>query len=104
MGTFNTIAQPQQQPAGKGGGAQGQQPQFGQPNQYSNTVGQQGGWDNATIQPQQQSVGKGGKGQSWKPYQSPTSWNSTTPATSVANPVANDFPMISANSDFNAGH
>ena len=32
------------------------QPQFGQPNRYSNTVGP---WDNATIAPQ--SSGKGGK-------------------------------------------
>ena len=38
--------------------SQGQQPQFGQPNNYPNTVGQ---WDNASIQPQQ-SQSRGGKG------------------------------------------
>jgi hypothetical protein len=47
------------QPMGKGGRVtypgQGGQPQMGQPNNYSNTVG---GWDNASIQPQAKS-GKG---------------------------------------------
>jgi len=38
--------------------AQGGQPRMGQPNNYSNTVGQ---WDNASIQPQQ-SRNRGGKG------------------------------------------
>jgi len=36
----------------------GQQPRMGQPNPYSNTVGQ---WDNASIQPQQRPM-RGGKG------------------------------------------
>jgi len=36
----------------------GQQPRFGQPNRYSNTVSP---WDNASIQPQQRPV-SGGKG------------------------------------------
>ena len=47
---------------GKGGSvtfpSQGGQPRMGQPNMYSNTVGQ---WDNASIQPQQ-SRNRGGKG------------------------------------------
>jgi hypothetical protein len=38
--------------------APGQQPRFGQPNQYSNTIQP---WDNASIQPQQ-SRNSGGKG------------------------------------------
>lgn len=49
------------------------QPQFGQPNQYPNTI--QGGWDNATIGNQAMGQsGKGGKGQgSWQPFNQP--WN-----------------------------
>jgi hypothetical protein len=56
--------QPQQfqQRQGKGGSVtfpgQGGQPRIGQPNMYSNTVGQ---WDNTSIQPQQ-SRSRGGKG------------------------------------------
>jgi hypothetical protein len=52
----------QVQPIGKGGRVtypgQGGQPQMGQPNNYSNTIG---GWDNASIQPKQSHFG-GGKG------------------------------------------
>ena len=51
------------QPQGKGASGQrftysptSGQPQMGQPNPYSNTVGQ---WDNASIQPAQRSGGKG---------------------------------------------
>ena len=51
-----------QQGSGKGGRvtfpSQNGQPQMGQPNNYSNTVGQ---WDNASIQPHQRPMG-GGKG------------------------------------------
>jgi hypothetical protein len=49
-----------QQGSGKGGRittpGQGGQPRMGQPNNYSNTVGQ---WDNASIQPRQTQSGKG---------------------------------------------
>jgi hypothetical protein len=38
---------------------QGQQPNFGQPNRYSNTMPS---WDNASIKPSQQGGGKIGKG------------------------------------------
>lgn len=54
--------QQSQQPAGKGGNVtypgQGGQPQIGQPNRYSNTVGP---WDNASIGTQNpfQRSGKG---------------------------------------------
>ena len=51
------------QPMGKGGRVtypgQGGQPQMGQPNNYSNTVGQ---WDNASIQPKTPSYGGKSKG------------------------------------------
>ena len=60
-GTSGQISQ-QPQLQGKGGrttySGQSGQPQFGQPNNYPNTVGQ---WDNASIQPQQ-SRSSGGKG------------------------------------------
>jgi hypothetical protein len=50
----------QYQPSGKGGNVtfpgQSGQPRFGQPNNYSNTVGP---WDNANIQPRQTQSGKG---------------------------------------------
>ena len=49
---------------------QGGQPQFGQPNRYSNTVQP---WDNATIAPQSGGKG-GGKGQSNYPVM-PTSYS-----------------------------
>ena len=59
----NTAGQPFPRPQGKGGRVtypgQGGQPQMGQPNNYSNTVG---GWDNASIQPKQPSYGGKGKG------------------------------------------
>jgi hypothetical protein len=51
---------PTPQPMGKGGAqtnsATSGQPTMGDPNQYSNTVGQ---WDNTHIQPQSHSGGKG---------------------------------------------
>jgi hypothetical protein len=40
------------------GGPQGQQPSFGQPNMYSNTIPS---WDNASIMPGQQSGGEQGQ-------------------------------------------
>jgi len=51
------------QNSGKGGNTvttptTSQQPSFGVPNQYPNTVGQ---WDNAQIAPQPSSGGKSGK-------------------------------------------
>lgn len=51
-----------------------QQPQFGQPSQYSNTI-PQSGWDNATIGNPVNQGGKGGKGGSegWTPFA--PSWN-----------------------------
>lgn len=60
--TMAPAVQPtgQFQPQGKGGRVttpgQGGQPRMGQPNNYSNTVGQ---WDNASIQPRQTQSGKG---------------------------------------------
>lgn len=62
MGLPMRQQSPMGQPTGKGGGGmgqpRGQQPRFGQPNQYSNTTRP---WDNATIAPQYSTVG-GGKG------------------------------------------
>jgi len=51
-----TSYMPQQM---QGLGMQGQQPNFGQPNRYSNTMPS---WDNASIKPSQQGGGKIGKG------------------------------------------
>lgn len=77
------------------------QPQFGQPNQYSNTI-QQGGWDNASLGGQAlgQSSGKGGKGQSsWQPFQS----NWTAPDTSYLGIDNTSQPTVTQNS-WESGH
>lgn len=90
MGAPTAQVQSSTQPQGKGAastpdGTKGQQPAFGQPNQYSNTVGN---WQTPQIQSPQQSTGKSGKGQSWQPFQAPTDWNTNQPATQNTTPVA----------------
>jgi hypothetical protein len=71
------------------GSNRSQQPRFGRPNQYSNTIQP---WDNASIQPQQ-GIGKGGKGGGYPTaptnfqYNPNQTRNVTTNA--AANPTAN---------------
>lgn len=57
MGMPQQSSQPQGKSSGPTFSGQTEQPKFGQPGRYSNTVGP---WDNASIVPQQSAGGKNG--------------------------------------------
>lgn len=93
------------QPSGGNGNvttpATSDQPSFGQPNQYPNTVG----WDNASIGSQatgqqNQATGKGGKGQSnWQPFNA--SWTPPDTSNLYTNSATN--PATTTNQDYYGG-
>jgi len=90
--TSHTMGQiPPQQIQGLG--MQGQQPNFGQPNRYSNTMPS---WDNARIAPQQGGgkIGKGGGSQSGYPIAN-TNTKYTPPQTQTAQ-AAQTSPVAAA--------
>lgn len=66
------------------GGFQGQQPAFGQPSRYSNTVPS---WDNANIMPKQQTGGKSGKSGGFETAQTKYPQTTTAPGTTTATPA-----------------